>query len=175
MRRSGVSTVGGVLKCTTKTVRSEGQADRDAKRSSNTKPALRDRFYISKLGFVKLCRLLLCLLCNLLRCTLGGLCLLAEHAALGGFCSRLLLELLDATSRVDKLLLPGVERMAIGTKFDVDVFHGRTSCNHIAARTNDLGVRVIGRMNIRLHSVGTIAKAGRIGKPPSHTLGDRLE
>jgi S-adenosylmethionine:tRNA ribosyltransferase-isomerase len=112
-------------------------------------------------------RLLLCLLRNLLRGALHGLGLLAKHAGLGRFGRGLLLKLLDAAGGVDQLLLAGVKRMAAGTQFNVDFFHGGTGRDNVATGADDLRLRKIGRMDIRLHSAETIAKAAPIDKSPA--------
>jgi len=122
---------------------------------------------------VKLRRLLLCLLCRLLCGALDGLRLLAEDAGLRRLGRGLFLELLNAASSVDKLLLARVEWVAVRTQFNVDLFHGRTGCDDVAAGTDDLGVREIGRMDIRLHSAGTIAKTSFLGKTLHETKNPR--
>ena len=62
-----------------------------------------------------------------------------------------LVELLDATSGVDDLLLARVERMAGGADFDVKrLLHRRLGLEHAAARARDFDFVVIG-MDIGFH------------------------
>jgi hypothetical protein len=42
-------------------------------------------------------------------------------------------EAINTTSRIDQLLLAGVERMAQVADFNVRIFHGRSDLDHIAA------------------------------------------
>src|SRR5215470_9310375 len=62
----------------------------------------------------------------------------------------LLLELLDAAGRIDKLHLAGEERMAGRADFDGDVLLGAARRELVAATTGDRGGFVLG-VNVFLH------------------------
>lgn len=68
----------------------------------------------------------------------------------GGF-SAALFEFVDATSGIDELLLARIKRMASAADFHVLLFFGRTSDDHVLARTDDFRLREIGRVNVLLH------------------------
>ena len=59
-------------------------------------------------------------------------------------------ELLDAASRIDKLLFPGKKRMTSGTDADLNITPRGTRVIDRAARTSDIGL-VIVWMNLRFH------------------------
>ena len=127
------------------------------------KPLLR-RFYFSWLFFVKLSRLLLSLLCFFLKSALFRLGLLAQHVRLRGLGSRLLLELLNASRAVDKLLFSGKKWVARRTKLDCDFRHRRTCDNYVAACACYLGCRMIGRVYSGFHNDRTISGVARYCK-----------
>jgi hypothetical protein len=54
------------------------------------------------------------------------------------------LEALDAPAGVDQLLFTGVERVALGTKLDMQIVFGRPRVELVAARAMHVGKLVIG-------------------------------
>src|SRR5207247_486231 len=83
----------------------------------------------------------------------------ALAATLGGAA----LEALDATARVNQLLAPGVEGVAVGADLDVQLGLGRARMELVAARAAHVGVDVLG-MYARLHGeLSVAARAGRTG------------
>ena len=60
------------------------------------------------------------------------------------------LEALDAAAGIDKLLLAGVERMALGADLDVDLRLRRAGHEVVPARAGDVGLDVVG-VNVGLH------------------------
>ena len=56
----------------------------------------------------------------------------------------------DTSAGIDKLLLTGKKRMALGANLDTDVLLGRTSLDHLAASAGNGGLLVVG-MNTFLH------------------------
>ena len=63
-----------------------------------------------------------------------------------------LLEAIDASAAVNQLLLAGIERVALGANFDLDVLFGGTSLNDFAASTADRRLFVL-RMDTFLHHI----------------------
>ena len=49
----------------------------------------------------------------------------------------LLIEAINASAGVNQLLLAGIERVALGANFDLDVLFGGTSLNDLTASTAD--------------------------------------
>src|SRR5207244_2540001 len=71
----------------------------------------------------------------------------------------LALEALDPAGGIDELLLAREERMARRADLDVDLGHGGTGLDDIAAGTDDLGL-VVPRMNAFLHEKDATIAAG---------------
>jgi hypothetical protein len=75
---------------------------------------------------------------------------LQKNLLLLGACSKTLLELINASACINELLLAGIEGMALGADFNVDItndgmsFHSSTAC-----ATNDSGL--IFGMNSSFH------------------------
>ena len=75
-------------------------------------------------------------------------------------------EFFYAPGRINKFLFAGEKRMAGGTDADFNVSFGRASVINRAARTNDVGLLIIG-MNVRLHiqkRANNLAAEGQIRK-----------
>src|SRR4029453_4530524 len=68
------------------------------------------------------------------------------------------LEALHPTTRVDELLLPRVERMALGADLDVELLLRRARPELVAARTRDVREDVVG-MDVGFHRPARIAAA----------------
>ena len=66
------------------------------------------------------------------------------------FHAKPLLELVDTSAGVNQLLLAGIEGVALGANFDVDIFYGRTGLDDFATSTVDLGLLIVG-MNSVFH------------------------
>ena len=62
-----------------------------------------------------------------------------------------LFESVDAAAGINKLLTTGVERMALGANFDVDLGLGGTSVDDITASAGNGAVNVV-RMDTLFHS-----------------------
>ena len=62
-----------------------------------------------------------------------------------------LLELINASACINKLLLAGEEGMALGTNFHADILLGGAGLDHVTAGTGDGGLLVVG-MDALLHS-----------------------
>jgi hypothetical protein len=62
----------------------------------------------------------------------------------------LLVELLDPSASLVSLLLSGIERMALGANFDVDVFLGRTGYKCVATVAS-YGCLIVIRMDSLTH------------------------
>src|SRR4051794_35744541 len=69
---------------------------------------------------------------------------------LGATASQLALEALDATTRIDQLLLAGVKRMAVGADLHVHVALGGTRNELVPAGAAHGGLCVLG-MDVGLH------------------------
>ena len=61
-----------------------------------------------------------------------------------------LVETVDTSTGVNKLLLAGVERVTLGANFNLDVLLGRTSLNNCTTRASDSSLFVLG-MDTFLH------------------------
>ena len=61
-----------------------------------------------------------------------------------------LLETVYTSTRINQLLAAGVERMALGANFNLDVLLGRTSLNNCTTRASDSSLFVLG-MDTFLH------------------------
>ena len=75
-------------------------------------------------------------------------------------------EFFHAPGGVDEFLFAGKKRMAGGTDADFNVSFGRAGVINRAARTNDIGLLIIG-MNVRLHAkkqAHNLAVKGQIRK-----------
>lgn len=55
-----------------------------------------------------------------------------------------LFESVHSAACIDQLLLAGVEGVALGTNFDLDILLGGSSLNHIAACTANGGLLIVG-------------------------------
>ena len=66
------------------------------------------------------------------------------------------IELFDTSRRVDKLLLSGIERMAVRTNINVNIFYGGMDLDLIPTRTPCFGLEVFW-VDIRLHEVLTMS------------------
>src|SRR6185436_5874436 len=89
-----------------------------------------------------------------------------RRRSLGVFRSVLLTEAIDATLRIDELVLAGEERMAVRADFDVERAARRAGLDDVSARAGDAARRVDG-VRVRLHSEPVPITAGRPGgKPP---------
>ena len=101
---------------------------------------------------------------------MDGLLRLATRAARGRFfllafgSSRTLVELVDATGRVEEFLLSGKQRMARGANLDADFGHRRTGRKGASAGTVHAGFGVPLGMDLVFHSLCIIAAATR-GSP----------
>jgi hypothetical protein len=73
-----------------------------------------------------------------------------------------LAEFLDATGGVHDFLLAGVERVAFGTHFDVQVFAARGAGFKLVAATACYGDGAVVRMNVGFHSV--VLKLGAVAR-----------
>ncbi len=105
----------------------------------------------TKLSFVDGGRRLLRLLVGLLGCALHGLGLLA--AGNSRVLSRMaFLILFNAASRVDEFLLTRVERMTVGTNFNLRLCNRRAGFDNVATNANDFCVCVICWVDFRLHT-----------------------
>ncbi len=71
------------------------------------------------------------------------------HCLRGGFCLARL-ETLHAASRVDELILAGVERVALGADFHMDFLASGPHGERVSAAAVNSGFRIIGRVNIGL-------------------------
>ena len=73
-----------------------------------------------------------------------------------GFCSLLqaetLVETVNTSTGVNQLLLAGIERVALGANFNLNVLLGRTGLNNLAARASDRSLFVL-RMGSFLHCI----------------------
>jgi hypothetical protein len=67
------------------------------------------------------------------------------------------LELLDAASGVDELLLARVERVAFCANFNVELRFGRAYRERVTARTDDVRLREINGMDVFFHSFSIVA------------------
>ena len=61
-----------------------------------------------------------------------------------------LVETVNTSTGVNKLLLAGVERVTLGANFNLDVLFGRTSLNNCTTRASDSSLFVLG-MDTFLH------------------------
>ena len=63
-----------------------------------------------------------------------------------------LLETVDTTACINKLLLAGKERMALGTNFNTDVLLGRACLDNITASAGNRSLLILG-MDFLLHFI----------------------
>jgi hypothetical protein len=64
-----------------------------------------------------------------------------------------LLEALDTTLSIDKLLLTSVKRMAVGANVHTDFFHGRAGFKCVPTNTHHSGIGVKIRMDVGFHKI----------------------
>ena len=74
-----------------------------------------------------------------------------------------LVETIHTSTRVNQLLLAGIERVTLGADFDANILLGGTGLDHFAAGTTNGGVLIIG-MDASLHAVHLFHK--RSGESP---------
>jgi hypothetical protein len=67
-----------------------------------------------------------------------------------------LIEALNTSAGIDELLLAGIERVALGANFDVDLRLGAARLDHVAAGTGNGAVNVI-RVDTLFHSFHLIS------------------
>ena len=72
------------------------------------------------------------------------------------FCSALF-ELVDSPSHIQEVLLARVERMAIGTNFNMEFLFSGTRSESVAASANNLGVSEILWVEVFFHSQKIVA------------------
>ncbi len=98
-----------------------------------------------------------------------GLLRLFRGLALGGFflllCSgsSALVELVDATGRIDQFLLTGEQRMTRRANFDGDLFQGRAGGKCVSASTVNPSLGIPVRMDLLFHSPMIIARGRKRG------------
>ena len=64
--------------------------------------------------------------------------------------TELLVETVNTSTGVNQLLLAGIERVALGANFNLDVLFGGAGLNNLAARASDCSLFVL-RMDTFLH------------------------